>query len=181
MSDHLPILSSFEVNRQKHFRPKYIYVQENSSKAIHDFISDVDIKIRSTSFESNLSIDPHINYESFEKILSSSKEKHLPLKRKRFNYYSHKLSPWMNSEILKMIKFKDQLYKNLKLQSPDSSEYQSLKINLKNYSRLLEKSIRLAKKKYYHSQFEKYKFDSRKTWATINDILSRKKSKKRIS
>ena len=51
------------------------------------------------------------------------------------------------------------------------------KLNLRNYSKILDKSIRLAKKTYYHNQFEKFKFDSRKTWATINDVLCRKKVK----
>ena len=77
-----------------------------------------------------------------------------------------------------MIKFRDKLYKELKQINPESNEHSRAKINLNNYSKLLQKNIRIAKKSYCQNQFQKYKFDSRKTWATINDILSRKKVKR---
>ena len=178
LSDHFPIISGIDILKKPVFRPKYVYVHEKSPNAIRNFISEVDEKIKSTRFEHELFTDPNINYESFEKIISSSKSKHLPYKRKRFNKYQHKISPWITSEILNMIKFKDQLYIDHKCHRPDTDEYRRSKINLCNYSKLLDRNIRLAKKAYYHKQFEKFKLDSRKTWETINDILSRKKIKK---
>ena len=59
----------------------------------------------------------------------------------------------------------------------DSEEYNRSKINVNNYCKILDKTIRLAKKNYFHSKFEKFKFDIRKTWKCINEVLSRKKVK----
>ena len=74
------------------------------------FLSDIDYNMKNTIFNHDLFTDPNRNYKYFEDIISSSKEKNLPFKRKRFNKYKHKMSPWITSEILNMIKFKDELY-----------------------------------------------------------------------
>ena len=178
LSDHFPIITGIDILKKPNFRPKFVNVQENSPGAIQNFLSDIDYNMKNTTFNHDLFTDPNRNYKSFEDIISSSKEKNLPFKRKRFNKYKHKISPWITSEILNMIKFKDELYLKHKRQNPQSEEYMRSKLNLRNYSKILDKSIRLAKKTYYHNQFEKFKFDSRKTWETINDVLCRKKVKK---
>ena len=178
LSDHFPVFTCLDIIKKPKSCPKYVYVQEKSPTAIQNFVSDVEIRLNKKNFDRDLFTDPNANYDSFENILSNCKETHLPQKRKRFSRYKHKLSPWVTTEILKMIKFRDKLYKDLKQINPESLEHSRAKLNLNNYSKLLQKSIRLAKKSYCQNQFQKYKFDSRKTWATINDILSRKKVKR---
>ena len=42
---------------------------------------------------------------------------------------------------------------------------------------MLNQVIRLSKKQYHLSYFETYKYDSKKVWQGINNLLSRKKSK----
>lgn len=63
---------------------------------------------------------------------------------------------------------------------PTSYEHLVLKQNLKVFNAILNKSIRLAKIRYYHTTFEKYKHDIKNTWRTISDILC-KSSKKNSS
>ena len=46
-------------------------------------------------------------------------------------------------------------------------------INLHTYNNILKRSIRKAKADYYYSRFEKYKNDTRNTWVTIKEIISR--------
>ena len=46
-------------------------------------------------------------------------------------------------------------------------------INLHTYNNILKRSIRKAKANYYYSRFEKYKNDTRNTWVTIKEIISR--------
>ena len=43
--------------------------------------------IAETAFQNDLLNDPNINYETLETILLAAKEKHLPIKRKKFNKY----------------------------------------------------------------------------------------------
>ena len=44
-------------------------------------------------------------------------------------------------------------------------------MNLKVYNKILKKSIRDARKKYFDQQFEKYKGDIKNTWKTISEAL----------
>ena len=51
-------------------------------------------------------------------------------------------------------------------------QYNFLKTNLKTYSTILKRNIRLAKNMYYTNMFYKSKNDSKKTWKQINDLIS---------
>ena len=141
---------------------------------INDFreaLSAIDI---SSLLNANLSTDPNIDYEQFEKIITEMYEKYFPEKCVKFNEYKHKLSNWITSGILKSIEFKDKLYKRLKTYSPENSEYERLKHNLKLYNGYLNQCIRTAKKQFYHNEFSKYKNDVRKTWDTLKEIINKK-------
>ena len=96
----------------------------------------------------------------------------------KFNKYKHKRSPWITSGILRSIKFRDGLYKNLKCTNQDTPLYLTRKHNLKVYNRILDKNIRQAKQDYYDREFNKFKHDTRKTWDVIKSVLNLNKSKK---
>ena len=66
------------------------------------------------------------------------------------------------------------MYKNLKKIPTDTIEYINSKINLTTYNRILKKSIREAKLKFYESKFEKCKSNSKQTWEVINDVMNKK-------
>ena len=68
----------------------------------------------------------------------------------------------------------------MKITCPHSPDYQVIKTSFSIYSTILKKRIRSAKKYYFESIFKKYKNNMRKTWSTINDILSRKNKSKSI-
>ncbi len=96
----------------------------------------------------------------------------------KFNKYKHKKSKWITYGIMKSIHNRDNLYKFFKTTDPNSSNYETLKINLKTYNGILKTIIRMAQVKYYEAIFSKFKGDIRGTWKTINDILNRTKKKK---
>ena len=75
---------------------------------------------------------------------------------------------------LLVIRFRDNLYKKIKLTNPASIEYETLRINLKTYNKILRTSICAAKQQFLAFTFEKYKSDIKNTWKTINEILSKK-------
>ncbi len=79
--------------------------------------------------------------------------------------------------MLRSIRFRDNLYKKLKLTNPASREYETLKNNLKTYNRILRTSISAAKKQFLAYTFDKYKSDIWNTWKTINEILSKNGNK----
>ena len=51
--------------------------------------------------------------------------------------------------------------------------YANLKTNLSTYNTILKKIIRRAKAAYYESTCNLHKHDTRKTWTTINQIISK--------
>ena len=177
LSDHFPLLTCLDIVKKPQYRPKFIHVQEKSPEAIQNFVSDIDVKVKNTYFYSNFLRDPNDNYKELEKIITESREKNLPYKKKKFNKYIHKLSPWMTDEILDMIKHKDKLYKIKVLEPRDSFAYLEAKTNLDEYTIILQQKINETKQAFYHQKFHDYKNDARKTWSTINDVLARKKVK----
>ena len=80
--------------------------------------------------------------------------------------------------ILRSILYKDKLYVKLKATPVNSDQFQGTLTNFRTYTRILRQTINLAKKKYYHNCFNKFKCDMKKTWSTINEVLNKTKMKK---
>ena len=113
-----------------------------------------------------------------DKIASVLKDKsylnkHMPIKKVKFNKHKHKKSNWITHGIIKSIKFRDNLFNRLKQMQQNSSAYINTKQNLVTYNKILKRLIHEAKLNYYHSKFEKCKTDSKQTWKSINDFLKR--------
>ena len=65
---------------------------------------------------------------------------------------------------------KDKLYRKLKQTAP--TEFSILSVNLSVYQKILNKTIRNAKRSYYASLFEKSKTSAKDTWAAIKIIMN---------
>ena len=103
--------------------------------------------------------------------------KHMPYKTVTFNRHKHKQSAWITKCILRSVKYRDNLYKLMKMTNPNATGYFVQKINLRTYKCILSRSIRPAKLIYYEILLNKYRNDTRKT---INYILSRPCKKKTL-
>ncbi len=116
--------------------------------------------------------NPNGNSNVLLKTIGQAMEKHIKYKIVKFNRHKHKRLKWITHGIVNSIAFRDNLHYKLKKSTFDSLEHETLKTNLATYNKILNKNIRMAKRVYYESCFEKYK-------KNINDILN--KSKKVIS
>ena len=56
--------------------------------------------------------------------------------------------------------------------SDSSPNHVLLENSYRSFCSLLQKDIRSAKRLYYHRQFENYKYDMKKTWKKINELIS---------
>ena len=92
----------------------------------------------------------------------------------RFNKKKHKKTPWITAWILKSINRRNKLYKNFKQTQIDALSYVTKKITINQYRKRLNKTIALAKCMYYKHIFDQFKYDMKKTWAILSDILNRK-------
>ena len=177
ISDHLPVFACLERRTTRVKQSKYIKIQTNNSQAINSFCSEINQTSFVDKFDRNPHSDPSDNYERLLTDINLALDKHLPIRTVRFNRYKHKIAPWATLGILKSVKYKDKLYKKLKQTKPTSEHFESLNINFRTYSRILKRTISLAKKDYYHTQLTLHRKDSRKTWDTIRSLLSANKSK----
>ena len=107
-------------------------------------------------------------------------KQNLPLRKIKNNKYKDKKHSWITRGIICSIKYRDKLYKSLKNTNIDTPEYSTIKHNLKVYNNILRRLIRNAKATFFNSQFDKYKYDTKRTWDTIKDILHSPSSKKPI-
>ena len=95
----------------------------------------------------------------------------MPMKKIRLNKYKHKKTEWITNGILKSIKFKDNLYKRMKLSVIGTVEHTVLKHNLSVYNSILKRLIRKAKNNYYYTRFEHCQHDSKNTWNMITVFI----------
>ena len=109
-----------------------------------------------------------------ENALTESYSACFPERVVRFNKKKHKKTPWITAGILKSINHRNKLYKNLKQTQIDAINYLAKKANFNQYRNRLNKTIALAKRMYYKHIFDQFKYDMKKTWAILSDILNRK-------
>jgi len=102
----------------------------------------------------------------------------MPVKTVKYHKHKHKKSKWITQGIMKSIKYRDRLYADLQMTDRNDASYIGKKTNLTTYNRMLKQNIRLAKKQYYNSCFQKFRDDVKKTWSSINEIMNRTKKKK---
>ena len=180
LSDHLPHFSLLDILSRKRTSKKFVKIQEKSHAAMNNFSKYVEESFNKTTWDRDMYLNPNINYEPFEKILTEAKQIYLPEKEKCFNKYKHKASPWITYSIIRSIKLRNYLYQELKSTSPDTEEYDAISAKFHAEKSLLQRTIRNTKKTYYNQQLLKFRFDSRKLWSTINDIINRNKSSRAL-
>ena len=152
-------------------------MNNNSESAFQSFSREISTSLENWNLNRNLFGDPNENYNMLENIILQAKSKYLSPKTVHFKQYKHKISPWLTAGILQSIKCRDVLYRRLLSTPRESVQYCSIEQNLDTYKKLLKKTIRLAKAKYYFDRFEKNKSNIRHTWSTIKDILGKFKVK----
>ena len=141
---------------------------------LNGFLNDLISSNVTLSLNQDPYADPNENYELLHNHVTTLKNKHIPTKYVKFNKYRHKGSQWITRGVMRSIRYKDKLYRDLKRTNLKSPMYAELKTKLNVYNKLLKKIIREAKKNYYENQFQSYKSDIRKTWGIISEILSKK-------
>ena len=144
---------------------------QNSREARAKFKNEIEISNLSRRLNPNLMTDPNLTYNILEDAILSARDKHMPKRNVRFNKYKHKMNKWVTTGILKSIRYRNSLYKKLKSTPYNCEQHMTLKLNLKTYNYILNKTIRTAKKEYYFTEFSKYKHDIRKTWDTIKEVI----------
>ena len=147
---------------QKHNFTKFVNMSDYSHNNIIQLQQTLENANIYNELDHDLNNDPNANYNILENHIKSAIEESIPSKKVRFNKYKHRKSPWITNSILKSIKYRDNLYKNLKVMQPNSLEYSQSKLNLSTYNIILKNSIFSAKKLHYGKCFSRYTSDIKK-------------------
>ena len=177
LSDHYPCFALLDICKKKKHKPKFITINNKNEQALASFCTEVETSLNMWQINNDLMTDPNENYNIFEKIILDAKTKHLSPKSVRFKKYKHKISPWINNNILRSIRERDDLHKTLVSTASDAPNHDMLKHDLQNLKATLKKKIRCAKSKYDADIFDKNKSNIRHTWAAIKEILGKFKNK----
>ena len=180
-SDHQPyfmLLNITQVTTESH--PKFIKLKIVSEQAMINVKHEIRSDVLYNKLDKSLTADTNITYEIIHDEIARAKNKCMPSKIVKFNKYKHKKSSWITQGLLKSIRYRDKLYKKLKLTNPNSPNYDTIKTNLKTYNLILKQHIHSAKQIYYETCFHHFRNDIRNTWKTINEILTKNKTKQKL-
>ena len=83
-----------------------------------------------------------------------------------------KSKPWINDNIIKLIKAKDKVHARY-IKETDISTKQTILNDYKKKKNEITKQIRIAKKAFYNEFFEKNSKNVKKLWSGINKILNK--------
>ena len=177
LSDHQPYFVLINIKLTKERAPKYIQIHIQTEVAMEKVKNELIECDLNGKLDTCISADINANYDILHDAIKQAKNKRMPCKLIKFKEYKHKKSKWITQGLLKSIRSRDKLYTRLKRLQPNTIEHNTLLINLKTYNNILKRSIRTAKPLYFEITFQKFKYDIRNTWKTLNDILSRNKTK----
>ena len=174
MSDHLPYFICLDSNNKTTpCHPNKIQICTNSEAAIQGLCSGLHDSHLYDNLDHHGLADANLNYDVIHNTIAREKSTHMPIRTVKFNKHRHKLNKWMTYGILKSIRYKDNMCAKMKSLHPETYEHFFVKNNLKVYNKILKKTIKGAKQRYYFAQFSKYQKDMKNTWNTIGDVLKR--------
>ena len=137
ISDHFPYFYCINTLNEYKKHIKFIYSKNNNKKNIDNIYSEVVKTDIMHLLDPDPNRDPNFNYNILEQIITSSVNKHMPIKKFKFNKHKHKKSNWITRGIIKSIKFRDNLFNRLKQMQQNSNAYINTKQNLVTYNKIL--------------------------------------------
>jgi hypothetical protein len=165
ISDHCPILYSFDANVPKQFTT--IKFRDFSVQKTDGFMTVKDALFNSYYIASNNASQEIDNFVNF---LWSITNQHFPFKEK--NISTKKLTmPWVTQDVWSLVNKKHKLFICLKKKQISYDYFNA-------YSQLLKLFFDKLKNNYFINKFSNNKNNSKKTWNTINDLLGRNKKEK---
>ena len=176
ISDHLPCFSIINYKTKSNAKPKFVTVCKKGPSEVENFKQEVMNNLPSVYFDKNPLSDPTNNYMKLLQVIQGAKAAAFPEKTVKFNKYKHKISPWITGGILESIKVRDQLYVKMTSTSSESAKYKELQSKLADHCKILQRTMRCAKREHYAKEFNHFKSDIKKTWGKINEILSRNRT-----
>ena len=117
--------------------PKYMTIKKLTQHALLNIQNYLVEKNIYDKLDKSLMADVNQNYNITHQEIYDTIEKHTPTKTVKLN--KHTISKWITHGIIKSIKYRDKLYKTLKMTHHESPNYTILEVNLKACNTILNK------------------------------------------
>ncbi len=169
ISDHFPILHAHKTNKSNSI-PKTIESRNFSEPNLMAFRTAL------TNYNWQHILEKDCAQEAFDRFSDNFQQifdLYFPLTKKKLNYKFNKISPWMTRGLMisRITKIKlNQIY----VRKPTFTNKSKLVI----YRNLYNKTIREAKKLFYHDKLLEHKSNAKKTWQTLFHAIRRSKERK---
>jgi hypothetical protein len=164
ITDHYPVFL-IDFSKSSTPRKKYFVVRDYSDKNKNAFKQ----KLQNTNWEFVLtSNNPAESFDEFHQTFLNMYNDSFPEKTIKSGYHTRK--PWLTSEMKIKIKRKNILYiKSRKNPSPERISY------YKCFRNNLNSEIRKAEREYYKNYIDMNKYNLKKTWRLLKNIINKRK------
>lgn len=166
ITDHYPVFVILEMVNTKN--PVTIQFRDHSEDNMSKLYSDMQ-SVRDVYFVECASMSVSDKCSWFIERLWVAYSRACPKKTKTLSV-KKLLKPWINNEIRRMVNYKHHLFKEYKSHNIPFEEYNRYKNNLNS-------KLRKSKRAYYMYKFNNCRNNQKQTWKTINNLLSKVKSK----
>lgn len=167
ISDHLPI---FSIMMDDEYYTQNRITQTYRDKSIKNVEKFKDKLANCDWFNTIGQNNPTNAYSTFIDKFTSIYNECFPIKRSSKKRRIRK--PWISKGLLKSIKTKNKLYKQLiRKPNPNSERV------YKDYKNKLNHSIRMAKRLYYDEKLTENKANIKQTWNLLNSIMNKNKQR----
>ena len=130
LSDHQPCFLFVDSITTEIATPKTVRIQTNSADALAKLSNELYEQNITTQISTNPFSNPNTTYDKVLSIIDNARLKHTPSKIVNFHRNKHKKQEWITKGILKSIKYRDNLYKQIKITDRNSISYNTHKTNL---------------------------------------------------
>jgi hypothetical protein len=172
ISDHFPIIVL--TSSPKHCQNKAAFsVRDMSDNNIKNFTDALNNVSWNEVLNDN---DADTSYEKFSNIFKDLHDFYFQEKKVKFNKNIHKKEPWMTKGLLISRLSKLKLEKN-HATNPTTDNWDRFKL----FRNMYNKTIKASKKLYYCKLLEAKSNNLKKTWAILNEVLKKGKTKQPIT
>ena len=138
ISDHQAIFTTTNTLLNKGMDNQYIILETKNDISLNNFVQELRENNITEQINNNINANPTDNYKIFLGIIQEAKNKHLPTKTVKFIKYKHKQNKWITRGILKSIKTKNMIYKQLQqTKLENTEEFETLKVRFKRFHKIL--------------------------------------------
>ena len=127
ISDHLMPFICVDLQQNSRAPPKTVSFQQCDTDSINKFVNAISNIDFSAHISTSHTCNPDTNFDKMKTLIDDCISRYLPYRTVKFNKYQHKLNPWITRGILKSIKNRDKMYKEMKICNPNFQEYDRLK------------------------------------------------------